>query len=485
MVQQLYSEIGRMGLETFAGQIKVEFLRELQGIEGYKRYREMINNSPVIGAMLTAIEQSLRGVVWTFESTEGAEDERLQLLNDARDAMTTSWNDHLSEALTMLPFGWSLFEIVYQRGEDSRILWHKFAIRGQDTLYKWEFDDKGGLVAFWQTFEPNYRPTAIPIEKCLLYRTRVERNNPEGRSLLRQAWIPYYFAKNIQQIEAIGIERDLAGLPFVKMPPGATTGTGSTTDESVARKVVRNIRNDEQAGVVIPDGWEVGLMSTGGSRQFDTDKTITRYESRMLMSVLAQFLMLGQQNVGSLALSRDQTDFFNMSVDAVADSVSEVITKYAIPRLCDLNGVDSEGLSLAHSPAGDPDLAGTADFLQKVGSMLTWLPQDEIWLRNLGGLPEVDEETLEEEREKKQEQAMAIMQRTGGQFGKQDEEDEEEPDDEEKQQMAAEYFAAQAAPDKSERLAWERRWERLQRTFFAGQQKRVISGAKRAKNGTA
>ena len=63
MAQQLYSEIGVTGLSTFAGQIKMEFLRELQGIEGYKRYREMINNSPVIGAMMTAIEESLRGVV--------------------------------------------------------------------------------------------------------------------------------------------------------------------------------------------------------------------------------------------------------------------------------------------------------------------------------------------------------------------------------------------------------------------------------------
>lgn len=478
-----FSETGNTGLQTFGGQIRDEFLRELQGQEGYKRYNEMRNNSPVIGAMLTAIEQAIRGVTWTFESDQGAEDSRIELLETSRDAMTTGWNDHISEALTMLPFGWSLFEIVYQRAENGRILWRKFGIRGQDTLLKWEFDDKGGLAAFWQTAEPYYRPIRIPIDKCLLYRTRVERNNPEGKSILRPAWIPYFYAKNIMQVEAIGIERDLAGLPFVKMPEGATTGSASTTDESIARKMVRNIRNDEQAGVLIPAGWEVGLMTSGGSRQFDTDKTIVRYESRMLMSVLAQFLMLGQQSVGSLALSRDQTDFFNMSVDAICDQIGNVITKYAIPRLCALNGVDPDGLRLAHSPAGDPDLTGMADFLQKVGSMLTWLPQDEIWLRNLGGLPEVDEETLEVERDRKQEQAMMIMQRTGGQAAGDDEE--EESDEEEKQQMAAEYFEALKAPDDTERRAWEKRWERLQRKFFAGQQKRVIAGAKREKHGRA
>jgi hypothetical protein len=429
-----FGEIGGTGLQTFGGQIRDEFLRELQGIEGYKRYNEMRNNSPVIGAMLTAIEQAIRGVSWTFESDQGAEDTRLELLEVSRDAMTTGWNDHISEALTMLPFGWSLFEIVYQRADSGQLLWRKFAIRGQDTLTKWEFDDSGGLAAFWQATEPTYKQVRIPVEKFLLYRTRVERNNPEGKSLLRPAWIPYFYAKHIQQVEAIGIERDLAGMPYVKMPEGATTGTSSDTDEYAARKIVRNIRNDEQSGVVIPAGWEVGLMTAGGSRQFDTDKTIVRYESRMLMSVLAQFLMLGQQSVGSLALSRDQTDFFNMSVDAICDQIGNVITKYAIPRLCALNGVDPDGLRLAHSPAGDPDLTGMADFLQKVGSMLTWLPQDEIWLRNLGGLPEVDEETLEVERERKQEQAIAIMQRTGGQAAQ---DDEDEPDEEEKQEMSA------------------------------------------------
>lgn len=428
-------EIGSTGLQTMSGRIMAEFLRELRGLEGYKRYNEMRMNSPVIGALLTAIEQSIRGVTWNFVSDQG-DDERIEFLESARDGMTTGWNDHISEALTMLPFGWALFEIVYRRGDDNRLTWHKFAIRGQDTLYKWEFDEKGGLAAFWQASEPTYKPTSIPIDKCLLYRTRVERNNPEGLSLLRQAWIPYYQAKNLQVIEAIGVERDIAGMPYVKMPAGATTGNGSDTDESVARKMVRNIRNDEQAGIVVPDGWEVGLMTSGGSRLFDTDKIITRYESRMLMSVLAQFLLLGQQNVGSLALSRDQTDFFNMSVNAIADGIAEVITKYAIPRLCALNGIDPEGLALEHSPAGDPDLAGTADFLQKVGSLVTWMPQDEVWLRGLSGLPEVDEETLEMERERKQEQALAIMQRTGGQAGRQDDQNEEEPDEDDENMTA-------------------------------------------------
>ncbi len=413
-----FGEIGVTGLVTTGGMIRYEFLRELTGREGAKRYREMAWNSPIVGAMLAAIEYAIRRIDWNFESDDGADDERLTLLNDARDALTTSWNDHISEALSMLTYGWSLFEIVYQRDEGGRILWRKFAIRGQDTLDKWEFSPEGGLSAFVQRAAPTYTPTTIPMEKCLLYRTRVERNNPEGRSLLRNAWTPYYFLKNIQSIEAIGIERDLCGMPVITLPSGADTADTAGSDFGIAKSLVRNIRNDEQAGVVLPGpDWKLELLSTGGSRQFDTDAIIRRYEARILMTALAQFLLLGQDNVGSLALSRDQTDFFNMSVEAIADQIAEVITKYAIPRLCKLNGVDPAGLRLGHSPAGDPDISGMGTFLQQVGSLITWMPADEVYLRSMAGLPEVDPETIEEEREKKQEQQLEMFRQRGNQFG--------------------------------------------------------------------
>jgi hypothetical protein len=58
----------------------------------------------------------------------------------------------------------------------------------------------------------------IPIEKMLLFRTTVQRNNPEGRSMLRTAYRPWRNKKRIEEIEGVGIERDLAGLPMARIP---------------------------------------------------------------------------------------------------------------------------------------------------------------------------------------------------------------------------------------------------------------------------
>lgn len=467
-------EIGRVGLAD------IEFLTDLNSSSRrFKVYREMLLNSPVVSALLTAIEQSVRSVDWQFTSDQGDEDERTVFLQECLDGMSLSWADHVTEALTFLPFGWSLFEIVYERDPSGRIVWRKLAPRAQDSLDHWMYDDAGGLAAFTQRPAPDYKLRTIPIDKLVLYRTRVERNNPEGRSILRAAYLSYYYAKNIQQIEAIGIERDLAGLPVIKLPPGADTSSGSNSDATLANKLVRRIRQDEEAGVVLTPGWELELLSTGGSRQFDTDKIISRYENRILMSALAQFLMLGAEGVGSLALSRDQTDLFTLSVNTTADIIADTFGKYAVPRLLELNGMDPEGVTFSHSPAGDVDITQVAEFLSKVSSFITWTPADEVWLRQIGKLPEIDPLEIEAERERKQQVSMALAQS----LGKSRTDGESEggrgapPAPAPGERMGAELYAS-GPPDDAQRVFWEGRYRSLVRTYLAGQQKRVIRGVK-------
>jgi hypothetical protein len=156
------AEIGQTGLAVNRGVITEDFLRELRGMDGYRRYNEMRLNSPVVGAMLTAIEQTMRSARLNVTSDQGEDDPRVELVNAAMENMKQNMDDHTSEALTMLPFGYSIFEIVYER-VNGQLLWHKFAPRGQDTVLRWEFDERGGLVGFWQIASPSYTQVLIPI----------------------------------------------------------------------------------------------------------------------------------------------------------------------------------------------------------------------------------------------------------------------------------------------------------------------------------
>lgn len=457
------TELGYPGLNQWNGFVKEDFLKEMRGKEAYKRFNEMRLNSPIVGSLLTAIEQSIRGIEWNYVSDNGEEDQRIGFLDGALEGMSHTWNDHLIEALSFVPFGYSPFEIVYKRADGGGITWHKFAIRGQDTVYRWLIDENGGLAGMVQRGSPHYKTVEIPIEKMILYRARTEKNNPEGRSILRTAWVPYYYVKNIQQVEAIGIERDLAGLPVIKLPQGASTDESDTnSDYSKADKMVRNIRQDEQSGVVLPHEWELELLSTGGSRQFDTNAIVMRYESRILMSALAQFLILGQDRVGTQALSSDMTEFWTMAVNATADIIAEHHTEYAMKKLLTLNGMDDEGIRMEHSPAGDVDLAGLGDFFQKVGDKITWMPTDEVWLRGAAKLPESTPEQIEEEREAAHERQQEMMQQSGP-FGQPAQ-----------NKMEAELFAAGKPPDDDERQRNERRYNRAVSKAFRESEKRIV-----------
>jgi hypothetical protein len=459
-------ELGKTGLNEHSGIVQEDFLREMRGKQGYDKFNEMRLNSPVVSALLTAIEQSVRSVEWQIGSDE-EDDERVEFIQENLDNMTFGMDDHISEVLTMLPFGYSIFETVFKR-DGSRIMWRKFGFRKQNTVYRWLMDDDGGIAGFVQQTGRG-ESVEIPIEKLILYRTRVEANNPEGRSILRPSYIPYYFLKNIQQIEAVGIERDLAGLPVVGLPEGASV-TGTESDAATAAKIVRNIRNDEQAGVVLSHGWELTLLSTGGSRMFDTNQVINRYKKDILMTVLGQFLMLGMDGKGSLALSKDQTDFFNMAVNGFAKIIAETFSKFAIPKLLTLNGFDPEGIRIEHTAAGDVN----ADSLLQIflsyaqAGLVIITPEDEVWIRGLLGAPEKTVEQIEEAQEEEKaelEERMARMTPMNN-----EEEDEDKMD----------VFAADPK-DKRKRKIHENRWRKKIGSFFVKQGNRIVKEANDSK----
>ncbi len=410
-------ELGVSGLKYSHGYIQEEFLRELNSpAKRYKIYNEMRSNEPIIGASLLAIELTLRGMEWRID---GDDDERREFIETARTDTAHSWNAFISEVLTMIAHGWSYFETVYKRREgpeaetrsnysDGKIGWHKFAFRSQDSLHSWVFDERGNVQGMNQLTFPDYKMRTIPLTKALLFRTTTEKNNPEGRSFLRTAYPSYYYATNLKTIEAIGAERDLAGMPTVTLPEGADTSSEDSSDVAKAKALVRNVRQDEQGGIVKPFGWEFELLGAPGSKQFNVGEIIARYEKRMAMAFMAQFLMLGMDGTGSYALSKDQSDFFVGVVNAIADMIAETFSQHAILPLLKLNGMAMDNPpTLAHGPVGTPDLQAVQQFF---GGLTAYIKPDvelEQHLRQLADAPEISEEEIAR-REAEQERMASI-----------------------------------------------------------------------------
>lgn len=380
-------EIGRIGQNRWGGRFTEEFLKSLQGMRGIETYREMSENDDVIGALLYAIEMMIRQARWFVKpySRSIADRRAAHFVESCFHDMQESWNDTLSEILSFLAFGWSYHEIVYKRRSgasadrrldskhsDGLIGWMKIPVRAQETLHHWEYDAHDNLMGMVQTTWPDYKPVLIPIDRALHFRTKSRKNSPEGRSILRAAYRAWYFKRRIQEIEGIGLERDLAGLPVLIAPEGLPIWDTEDPDMRrmmrYAEELVRNIRRDASEGIVLPSDWDLTLLASGGKRQFDTSAIIERYDSRIAMCALADFLLLGHQKVGSFALSSDKTELFSVALGTFMGIICEAFNGQAIPRLMRMNEGRFEGMSgyptLEHGDVETQDLGALSAYVR-------------------------------------------------------------------------------------------------------------------------
>lgn len=385
--QQRFLEVGTSGLKAWGGILDEEFLRELRGPSGVRIYREMAKNDPVVGASLFAYTMLGKEVSFRVDSARPGDlkaDEVAEFIRGALfDDMSLSWRDLLGEIFSFLTYGWSYFEVVLKRRggdvvdpalksrfNDGRIGWRKWAIRGQDSLVNWVLDEHGGINGMTQSAWPRLEPVMIPIDRALLFRTASEKNSPEGASLLRTAYQPFYYKRRIQIIRGIGIERDLAGVPTLTPPEGVDlwnpNDANAVTLKAQAEKIVRNIRRDEHEGIVKPFGWTLELLASAGGRQFDVTAVVAQLNAEIAMSMMTDFVLVGHEKIGARSVAQDKRDVFSHAASSFLDGIAEVINRFAIPQLVRLNGWPQELTPrLAHGPLAEVSLADLTAFIEK------------------------------------------------------------------------------------------------------------------------
>lgn len=423
-------EQGKSGLlVAHGGYVEEELHPNLSGRKALETYRSMKDNDALVGALLFAIDMLLRQVEWSVEEQD-AKQEHAEFLESCMDDMSHSWADFISEALSMLPFGFAFHEIVYKQRKgpqpegskipsskfsDGKVGVRKIALRAQETLDHWEFDEDGGIKAFVQRSAPDYQEIPIPMVKGLLFRTTTYKNNPEGRSIFRSAYRSWYFKTQLERIEGTGIERDLAGFPVIWMPAEYLVDNATPEQKAVVQAFVdigTRIKRDKQEFLMMPLQYdEAGnkmfdfeLMTSGGSRSFDVPATIQRYNQGIAMSVLGDFILLGHEKVGSFALSSDKTDLFAVALGTFLDVIEEVINRFLVPRLFALNGFPLDNLPrIKHGDIEKPDLAALGAFITALhGAGVPLFPDDDLeaYLREAAGLPEVSEDTKQAREER-------------------------------------------------------------------------------------
>jgi len=192
------------------------------------------------------------------------------------------------------------------------------------------------------------------------------------------------------------------GLPIAWVPPDILLGSD---EKSVAQRqryeeIIQNLHRNEDEGILMPSVFDksgnkmfnISLLGPGGQRTFSTSEIIDRYDKRIAMTVLADFLFLGQGSTGTYALAETRNDLFAMSITSILDAIQEVINSYAIPKLFRLNVFDNPYSlpQLQHGKVSSINLSDLGTFvsmLARAGIAITDVEQINYLLR-MANMPE-------------------------------------------------------------------------------------------------
>lgn len=418
------AEIGGTGLRNDNGFINEEIVNDLRWPQCVQVYRQMETDALIAG-MLFAFKQFIRSSGWNFEEYTGDDApsdsaEQAKFLKECFNDLNKTWGDTLTDILSFLTYGFSVHEVVYKKRlgmnlsgsrakskyNDGKIGWAKFPIRSQDTIDSFETTKRGEIKSVHQKDYWNGIDVEIPYNRFLLFRTSAYKDNPYGQSVLRGAYRAYYFRKNLEVLESIGIERNLAGIPVIRVP-SEIMSTDADKDSRALRSMYETmgkmLKKNDQAYAMLPSDvygengtgdkmYDIELLRSDGANLGQISPIIERWDRRILQSCLSDVLLVGGQSVGSYSLASTKADMFRNAIQAYLDTIADEFNNKAIPMLWELNGWDaSKTPRLTHTGIDKIDPATLADFLKKSLESGAVLPSEDIsnLVREELGLPKI------------------------------------------------------------------------------------------------
>lgn len=419
--------VGDSGLRAYGGYVTEEFLPELIGERGRAVFRRMATD-PTVAALLTAVTALIQGAEITIQAaddSDSAANAKKWLEGVLFEDIATPLSDVVSEICTCFIYGWAALEVTLKqrngrtpglddRGRqkpkskfsDGKLGLHSLDLRGQSSLIRWRMDNETGDVLGMEQLG-TFRPGAIfiPRHKFALFRVNSIKGNPESTSLLRPAYRPWFFKWRLEEIEAIGADRNNIGIPVLSLPEDYLAVDAEPAKRQYAEsltRMVRDVRRDKADYLVIPSSIQDGAarvsvsLLTPSGKTYDTGAIVARHDQAIARSVLAQFVFLGSGATGSFALSSDQTDLFAASLKQYAARFADVFNSEVIDLLWDANGFDHAlRPTLKFGDFEKPDISRLISFVGGlVGAGAQLFPDRELenHLRGAAGLPLAPEE---------------------------------------------------------------------------------------------
>ena len=393
--------IGYSGLQLFNGVSNEEMKRELNWPTSANTYKEMSYHS-AINSCLSLYDNLISKVDWRVLPPKDAtaeEKAQTEFVQECLGDMEGSFREFVRDALSSNIYGFSVHEKVYRKRyknngslyDDGKIGLKKLALRHQESISRFIYDNNGGDIVGVEQITSGYngqRYTSLIPSKVILPRSKYvhitvgrNRNDPFGKSPLRDVYLAWRYLTVIQEIEAAGVARDLQGLPVLEIPAQYMSADASAEQKAIYenfKNIIRNIQNNSQSGIILPSAtdpdtrqklFSLTLLNGDGKKAFDTGKVKEFYQNQIYTGLSADILTMGQSGVGSFSLGALKSSLTGSYVETMLDNIVEIFNRDVVRQLYELNGFDpARACTLDYDNLHAVDLEGLSKAYQRMGA---------------------------------------------------------------------------------------------------------------------
>lgn len=348
--------VSTSGTQIFSGIIAEEYLEKLTGWQAAFEYDMMRRSDSQVRALLTVVKNPILSANWYIEPVDESDEEKeiadfasyvlFEDIGYPDGSKRKTWQDFLMEALSMIEFGHSVFEVINKVVRDDDV-WGDYvglsdiAWRSPKTIQEWGVAENGALAFIEQQITGDLMPSTdrsvgaivtTPGRFLIVLTINKEGDNYEGISGLRSIYGNYVRRDLYSKIQAIGVERGASGVPVIKIPDDRT---GDPKARSLIAKIVASYTSYQNAGITLPAGYEIDNF-TITHKISEVQAAIEAEAVEMIRAFGAQFITIGSKGSGGgYAQSVDQSDMFLSGLALYADKIANAVNDNILRQLID------------------------------------------------------------------------------------------------------------------------------------------------------
>ena len=393
----------------------------------YETYINMLVNVSVVAASVRYFLNLTAKSEWTFEPSKADTDGKYAKLAEEmlmKDSLT-SWHRVIRRMALYRFYGFSLQEFTLRRRPDGVITLDNVANRPQSTIKEWFYDStKQNILAVRQEAPVTGERFIIPRAQLLYIVDDTISDNPSGLGLLRHIVAAAEALKRYEQLEGVGFESDLRGIPIGFAPLtrlAEMVKAGSITDaqrlqiEGPLREFLKNHVKTTKLGLLLDSHpyfsldeasrpstskqWDMELLQNSSTSLEALARTIQRLNREIARVLGTEQLMLGEENAGSFALSMDKTQSFTLLVEGALKEMRESVKRDILTTIWALNGWPEDTIPTPKTESTTyRDVKDIAEALNKIAQAGVKLTPDDPAIqefRELLGMSKIPEDIIQ------------------------------------------------------------------------------------------